>query len=491
MQHHLDNQPNQIPPLHEPEGATWAAHEFGPAALPDERLRQRLILMATQFGNHPTASIPEACGDWADTKAAYRFFDNEAVESPALLAAHHQATRERIKPHPVVLVPQDTTAFTFSHHPQTQGLGPIGHQADGAQGLLRHQALALTEGGEALGVIFARFWARDPKDFHKAQKRYERTVAEKESSKWRAGWQATVALARQVPQTQFISLCDREGDVYELMQAAVETDCPNAGLLVRLQHNRKVKSAAVEESAERPWGKLDACLRSQPVAATLRIQVPRQEDRPARPAVLEVRFCAVRLHPPKRKPHLPALPVYAVEARETAPPKGEAAIGWQLLTTWPVTTASEAIRCVQWYAKRWQIEVFHKVLKSGCRVEQRQLESAERLQRMLGVYVVVAWRILALTIAAREHPELPVNIWLEEAEWQTLACWVNRALTPLKAPPTVNEAVLWIAKLGGFLARKGDGMPGPICLWRGLRRLRDLTAGFMLAKTLASSKRCG
>jgi len=491
MRNHLENRPTPRHPIHEPPSATWAAHEFGPASLPDERLRRRLILMATQFGEHPSATIPEACGDWPSAKAAYRFFDNEAVESQALLAAHHQATLERIKTHPVVLVPQDTTAFTFSPHPPTQGLGPIGDQVDGPQGLLMHHALALTEGGEPLGVIFAKFWARDPADFHKAQKRYERTLEEKESGKWLAGWRATEAVARQVPQTQFISIGDREGDVYEVLQAAVETDCPNVGLLVRLRHNRKVKSAAADESSEPPWGKLDACLRSQPVAATLRIQVPRQEDQPARPAVLEVRFCALTLHVPKRKPHLPALPVYAVEARETDPPNGVEAICWQLLTTRPVTTAQEAIRCVKWYAKRWQIEVFHKVLKSGCQVEQRQLGTAERLQRMLGVYVVVAWRILALTIAAREHPELPVSIWLAEAEWQTLACWAKSAPTPPKQPPTVKAAVLWIAKLGGFLARKGDGQPGPICLWRGLRRLRDLTSGFMLAVSLNARRRCG
>lgn len=491
MRNHLENQPTATPPGHDTPSTTWATHEFGSAALPDPRLRQRLILMATQFADHPTASIPEACGPWADTKAAYRWLDNEAVESPVLLAAHQQATVSRMRRHALVLVPQDTTSFNYSHHPQTQGLGPIGDEVDGPQGLLLHHALALTEGGEPLGVIFAKMWARDPADFHKAQKRYERTLEEKESVKWLEGWQATEGVARQMPQTQLVNICDREGDVYEVMQAAVETDCPNAHLLVRLRHNRKAQALPPTEAAHTPWGKLEACVREQPVAATLRIRVPRHEDQPERGAVLEIRFCRLTLHPPKRKPDLPTLRVYAVEAWEVDPPAGVKAICWRLLTTRPVTTAREAIRCVKWYAKRWQIEVFHKVLKSGCRVEQRQLETAERLQRMLGVYLVVAWRVLALTIAAREHPELPVSIWLEEAQWQTLACWVHNTSTPPEQPPSVQAAVLGIAKLGGFLARKSDGSPGPICLWRGLRRLKDLTSGFMLAKSLMARKRCG
>lgn len=490
MQQHLENQKTSAT-TDEPQAHTWAQQEFGPASLPDARLRHRVILMATQFAQHPSASIPEACGNWKMAKGAYRFFDNEAVEPQALLAAHQQATLERMKAQSLVLVPQDTTSFNYSSHPHTQGLGPIGDEVDGPQGLLMHHALALSEGGEPLGVIFARFWARDPEDFHKAQKRYERTLEEKESVKWLEGWRATEAAARQMPQTRLISICDREGDVYEVMQAAAETDCPNVGLLVRLRHNRKVEPSSPDPSSEQSGGKLEACLRSQPRAATLRVQVPRHEDQPTRQAVLEVRFCELTLQPPKRKPHLPALRVYAVEAREIHPPSGVKPICWQLLSTLPVSTAQEAVRCVKWYAKRWQIEVFHKVLKSGCRVEQRQLESADRLERMLGVYVVVAWRILALTIAAREHPELPVSIWLEEAEWQTLACWAQHTPTPPKQSPTVKEAVLWIAKLGGFLARKGDGQPGPICLWRGLRRLKDLTSGFMLAKSLHARKRCG
>lgn len=487
MRKHGDGKATEQSPK---EGATrgWAEHEFRSAALPDRRLHRRLIRMTTQFGNHPTAAIPEACEAWSATKAAYRFFDNAAVESQALLASHQQATVERMKAHPVVLVPQDTTSLNYASHPQTTGLGPIGDEVDGPQGLLLHHALALSEEGLPLGELYSKLWARDPEDFGKAQKRRQLPLDEKESVKWWEGWQATVAAARQMPATLVISICDREGDVYEVMEAVAKTDCPNVGLLVRLRHDRKVEPPDPAEPAAPSWPRLVARLSSQPVAATLRVQVPRQEEQAARTAVLEVRYCALTLQAPVGHRHLPALRVYAVQAREIQPPAGMEPICWQLLSTRPVTTAQEAIRTVRWYAKRWQIEVYHKVLKSGCQVEQRQLESFARLERMLAVYMVVAWRVLAMTIAAREYPELPVSIWLEEAEWQTLVCHVKQTPILPKQCPTVKEAVLWIAKLGGFLARKGDGQPGPICLWRGLRRLKDMTSGFMFALILIARK---
>jgi hypothetical protein len=490
MRTHLDPRSSK-PQRHEPTYEPWAEREFGPECVPDRRLHRRLIQMATQFGKHTNAAIPEACEAWPATKGAYRFFDNEAVASEALLASHQQATVERMRNHPVVLVPQDTTSLNFSSHPRTTGLGPIGDTVDGPQGLWLHHALALSQDGLPLGELYSKLWARDPADFHKSRHCPKRLLEEKESVKWLEGWQATVAAARQTPQTLVISVCDREGDVYEVMHEAALTDCPNVGLLVRLRYDRQVAAPEVEGAPEASLPRLVASWSAQPVAAILRVQVPQHAGQAARTAKLEVRFGAWELQPPAHKSYLPAWRVYAVQAREIKAPAGVEPICWQLLSTRPVTQVQAAIRLVQWYAQRWQIEVYHKVLKTGCQVERRQLETAARLGRMLAVYLVVAWRVLALTIAAREHSELPVSIWLEEAEWQTLACWAEPATGLPAQPPKVKEAVLWIAKLGGFLARKSDGQPGPICLWRGLRRLKDLTAGFILARSFISRKRCG
>lgn len=464
--------------------SSWAEQEFVSQCVPDLRLHKRLIRVTTQLAENPTGSIPEACENWNGARGAYRFFDNGSVDSKSLLASHKQATVERMKTHAVVLVPQDTTSFNFTSHKNTRGLGPIGDKANGPQGLMLHHALALSEEGLPLGGVHFDLWARSRADFGKAKKRKKLSLKDKESVKWLKGWRATVEAARQTPQTLVISICDREGDVYEVLEEASSSDCPNVGLLVRLRHDRSVELAAPEGADEVALSKLQATLSSLPLAATLTVQVPRHEDQAARTAVLEVRFSVFTVQAPVAKGHLPAIQVYAVQAREIQAPAGVEPICWELLSTRPVTTAAQAIRMVKWYTKRWQIEVYHKVLKSGCQVEQRQLETVERLERMLAVFMIVAWRVLAMTIAAREYPQLPVSIWLEEAQWQTLYCWVHKTAQPPKQCPTVKEAVLWIAKLGGFLARKGDGHPGPMCLWRGLRRLNDLTDGFILSRSL-------
>ena len=157
------------------------------------------------------------------------------------------------------------------------------------------------------------------------------------------------------------------------------------------------------------------------------------------------------------------------------PPKGAKAICWRLLTTLPVETAAAAVEKVRWYAQRWQIEIIHKVLKSGCKVEQRQLETAARLRRVVVVDLIVAWRVLALCKAGRETPEGLASDWLSANEWRALWCYMNETPRSPRTAPSLRQVVRWIAQLGGFLGRRGDGEPGPIVLWRGLQQLRAIT----------------
>ena len=185
-------------------------------------------------------------------------------------------------------------------------------------------------------------------------------------------------------------------------------------------------------------------------AATLAVLVGRRGDQPSRLARLSIRFCRVQLKAPRRKADQPAIELWAVEAREITPvPKGAARILWRMLTTLPVTHGQEAIQKVRWYAQRWQIEVLHKVLKSGCQIEQRQLETAPRLERVLSLDLVVAWRILALCKAARETPDDPISNWLPYAQWQALCAYMYRRTTPPKAIPGVQEAVRWLRAHAG------------------------------------------
>ena len=463
------------------EPAEWASREFGQAVLSDARHRRRLCLMATAFAQMPTAPIPQACPNAAETKAAYRFLENEAISPQALRAGHQQATLERVRRHPLVLAIQDTTTLNYTTHPKTQGLGPIGSRGGPLIGLLLHSTLALTPSGQPLGFLHNAVRARSGAG--KLAHRHRRKLEHKESYKWVESLQACQALASQCPQTQLVNVADREGDLYELFaQALAVPAASRVHLLVRARHDRKLADQA---------GKLWAEVGRQPVAATLSVLVGRKGDQPSRVAQLQLRFGPVNLRGPSLATGSPSLQVWAVEAREVSASPGATPILWRLLTTLPVTSAQAAAQKVGWYAQRWQIEVIHKILKSGCQIEQRQLETAKRLERVLAIDLVVAWRILALCKAARELPEDPISDWLPTAQWQALYCYVTRRTTPPKQPPGVRQAVRWIAQLGGFLARKGDGEPGVKTLWRGMQQLEAMSKMWRLFRPEERREKCG
>ena len=458
--------------------APWAVHALAGLRLSDERLMRRAQLIMTQMGQRPGDSLPQACGNWSQTKAAYRFLDNDAVDPQRLLAAHTEAALGRMRAHAVVLALQDTTTLNYSAHPQTQGLGPISNNRDKTVGLLLHSTLAVTVSGEPLGLLSAVARVRDPRQFgssRRAQRRNGRPIAQKESRRWLESLSICQTLALACPHTTILNVADREGDIYEMLAQGL---LPNEGrpvhVLVRSQHNRNLPG-----QDQRLWKHLGG----QPLAGTMSVRTPRKTGVASRMATLSIRFAGVTLQAPCLKEGQPSLKIWAVEAREDHPPKGSAPIHWRLLTTLPVTTAQEAIEKTQWYGQRWQIEVLHKTLKSGCQVERRQLETAERLRRVLMLDLIVAWRVLHLRKAGRETPEASAESFLGEAEWTVLWRYFNRDATSHPRPPTFRQAARWIGQLGGFLGRKSDGEPGPVVLWRGLQRLHDMTQAWILLNT--------
>jgi hypothetical protein len=458
----------------QPADAGWAAHEFALAPLPDQRLVSRLITLATDFALQPTASLPQACGSWSKTKAAYRFFDHDGLTPEDVLVSHVQATVHRAAAHPLVLCVQDTTRLNYSTHPQTKGLGPIGNNRDKTIGLFLHSTLALTPTGEPLGLLHAQSWARSTATFGRSSHARNRTPRDqKESQKWLDSFTACQTLAAQGPDTTLVNVGDREGDLYDLFVAAQApaegSVVPRVQLLVRAQHDRQVAH---------PQKSLGDFLAAQRGAGRLKIKGPRQDGQPGRLATLAIRYAPVTLCAPDLKGDQPSLTLWAVEARETRPPKGATPICWRLLTTLPVTSLAAAVEKIRWYAQRWQIEVRHKVLKRGCQVEQRQLETAARLQRVVRVDLIVAWRVLALCKAGRATPNGLASDWLSAAEWRALTCDMQERTKPPRRAPSVRQAVRWIAQLGGFLGRRRDGEPGPIVVWRGLQQLRAITAAW-------------
>lgn len=446
--------------------ADWAINEFGEADLGDTRRTDRLVALATVLAEQPAASLPEACEDAAMLKGAYRLLENGAVQPAAILASHVQATLERVSSAPLVLAVQDTTELDYSQHPATQDLGPIGNGF--GYGMLVHTTLAVTPDGVPQGVLAQEDWVRDPAETGKKHRRKQVPITEKESQKWLRGLAALNALAQQCPQTQFLSVADREGDVFELFGAE---RAANVALLVRAAQDRRVAAA------DGAVGRLRASLAGQPVGCTRTVPVARRGTQPARMARVQVRWQQVTLPVPRNRHggQLEAVTLWALWAHEESPPPGVEALDWLLLTTLALPDQPTAAHLLDWYACRFVIERWHLVLKSGCAIEARQLESRAALQRGLALYSVIAWKVLCATLLARTTPDLPCTVLLEEAEWQALYCAIHRTTQPPATPPTLAQAVRWIAKLGGFLGRKGDGEPGPTVLWRGFQHLTDLT----------------
>jgi len=470
--------PRLLPAVRMQPPADWAEEEFGRCRL-GGRLTQRLLTIARDFWNRPMAKIPEASGSATKTQAAYRFLAHDDVRFETLMQPHYAASEQRISElaeGAVVLVPQDTTSLNYTGLPATVGLGPIGTTVDGAQGLHLHSSLAVTAQGVPLGFLDAQCWVRDREAFGKKAQRHELPIEQKESYRWIKSYQAVAAVQKRNLHLKLVSVGDREADIYELFAEAAR-DPAGPKLLVRAKHNRKVQ----DESA-----RLFETIQAQPIAGYQSVHIARHKDRPAREAELAIRFAALTLCAPPDKPQLPAIALWVVLAREEDAPTGAEPIEWLLLTTVAVENFEQACERVAWYTQRWNIEVFHRTLKSGCLIEDRQLGEVERLEACLAIDMVVAWRIFYLVKLGREVPDVPCDAFYDTDEWQVLVANHNSKHSaknhlPSDPPPPLREANRMVAKLGGFLGRKSDGEPGTETLWRGLQRLDGMTEGWRLA----------
>jgi hypothetical protein len=453
----------------------WAEQEFGRVRLRDGRHRQRLLVVARDFYAQPQANIPQACQSRAKTKAAYRLFGHKAVTMEAILSSHYHSTMERIAHQnmKVVLAVQDTTSFNYDTHPDMEGLGPINTRVDGAQGILMHDTMAYSAEGTAMGLVDIQVWARDPKEFGKSAKRYERPISQKESYKWLKSFEAAARLQRQLGSaTAVVSVGDREADVYELFLLA-QKDPLHPKLLIRAEQDRRLK-----DSDANLW----RYMQSQAVAGKRELSVRQKKGRAARRCLLEVRFAPVELRAPKRHPSLAPIAAWAIYVTEANPPSSKEAIEWMLLTTLEVTSYEQALEKIDWYNKRWGIEEYHRALKSICRIENRQLGDRTVWQNCLAIDLVVAWRIEHIKKLARTAPLAPCSIAFEEHEWQALLAFKRPDQALPSIPPNLREITRLTAELGGFLGRSGDGEPGSQTLARGLQRLQDIAAAFLLFK---------
>lgn len=475
-------------------GCGWAQSEFRDVNLGDERLRKRLIKLADSLSESPESPINQACNTWPEAKAAYRFFQNDDVYEKDISASHVRQTIKRAKMQDMILSIQDTRYFSYTNHKKTTGLGVISKRPGtnvkeiSSLGVIMHTAFCVTTEGLPLGILDQNIFSRKPipEDLRANKKRSHNTnvaIEDKESARWLDSLKRMhVAVKDSNVNVRVVTVCDREGDFYELIELV--NNLEGASILVRARGDRMInKSSRYTEKTDcRLW----SYIQGLPNQGTIEVEIPAKDQKPARTAVLETRFGSFKMNPPRnllrhKTEVLPDIDLNAVYVMERNPPEGEEPLEWMLLTDLPVNTFDEAVEKVRWYCLRWRIEVFHKILKSGLRVEQCRLQTADRLIRYLTVMSIIAWRIYWITLIARTNPELPCTPLLAEDEWKVLYSKIHRTKSYPKTPPRIREVVRWIAMLGGFLARKGDGEPGVITLWRGWKRLFDLSEGWSLA----------
>ncbi|MDX6012219.1 IS4 family transposase [Cupriavidus necator] len=445
--------------------ADWASEEFAEASLGDARLSQRLVALARQLAISPHTSLPQALSP-AELKAAYRFFDNDQVDTNVVLAPHIAQTLHRMEQLPVVLAIQDTTEFNLTHLHATEGLGRC--TGGNERGFLMHSLLAVSPEGLPLGVLGMKTWTRAEATKGSAAQRKSRPVHEKESAKWIEGLAHLSALKSRCAQTQLVGIGDRESDVYELF-AAERPD--GVDWLVRAAWNR---------CARHPQRYLWQAVLDTPAAGYTELLIPARGARTLRTARLTLRYAPVRLQPPQTRAGLPEQNVFAVHVIEDEPPAGIEPLEWMLLSSVPTHSPEQALERLQWYARRWTIETWHRVLKSGCRIEARQFGTLERFVRATSLFAVIAWRILYTTLLARLDGDLPCEVVLQPIEWQALYCRVHRTTRPPDKVPSLNQAVLWIATLGGYLNRRSDPPPGATVIWRGFFVLHEITEMFRI-----------
>lgn len=451
----------------------WVETEVGGANLGDKRRTRRAVQTLQTFWNRPNASIPEASGSAAEVQGIYGLLSAPTTSAEAIREAHADATAKRFANCEEVLILQDTTELSFNTLEATEGLGPL--SGEHSRGLMMHSALVVDPAGVPQGLLHQQVWARDPDEVGKRHSRRKRPIEEKESQKWLTT--VRVCQERLPASTKAWIVGDSESDIYELLAMPRR---PGVELLIRATHNRRVRGS---EGVAYLWDSAHAA----PVAGTITVELQRTPKRQARTAELEVRLCPeLQILRPKHKQKntdVEAVSVSVVLVRELGElPPGAERVEWLLVSTKPLTDFAAALSAVEAYVARWKVERYHYTLKSGCQVEKLQLEHADRIERAVALYSIVAWRLLFITYLARMTPDLPCTVALDDDEWKVL----HRMAHPGKRLPlqamNLQDAVRQIALLGGFLGRRSDGNPGVKVLWRGLRRLTDFVLAY---RTLA------
>ena len=466
------------------EGEGWAQQEFGGAKLGDRRLSERLVQSARTLATMPGQAFSSvARGDWAAVKGYYRLIDqpdDAQLSVAAIMAPHRERTVQRMKAHPTVLCIQDGTDLNYTGLAQCDGLGVMGANQTGARGLglHLHSTLVVSTEGVPIGVLNAQFTAPMVKSAQDKRPSREIPIEDKKNFAWIAGLRECVALSKELPHTRQVCVMDREADFFELFDEQRKTG--KVELLVRAKHDRVMTGES----------HLFEAVRQSAVQGAFQVVVPRQSERPKkskqkartateqRTADVQLRYLQVELPAPSNQKEKKPILLWVVHLREPSAPEDAKPLEWFLLTTCAIHSIDDAQACLSWYCLRWRIEDWHRVLKTGCRIEDLAHHSAERLERAIAINLVIAWRIMLMTLLGRACPELPAQILLSEIEVTVLNAFAKQnRITP---PANLGDAVRLVARLGGYLGRNNDPPPGHQIMWQGYSVLQLLCLGFSL-----------
>lgn len=427
----------------------------------DVRRNERFVTIINNVSSQPGASIPKQNRRWYDTKATYEFFKNKDVSIEGLQKTMMEYGATKASDEMTLLIAHDISNISYNDL-QADGLGYLDNKE--GQGILCYSSLAATTEGLPLSLLYQHTWTRPFEELGKSIKRKQRAFEDKESYRWYEGMSEVNKLLGD--NIHKIHIADREADVYELFFHAFAS---NTDLLIRARHNRSLSNGS------HLWDSLA----EQPMAAIVDLDIPDKTGKKKLKVKAEVRYHQVEiLRPQNNKNSYESVTLTAIEIKENS--NEQDIIHWKLLTTLEVNSIDSVLQCIKWYTYRWLIERFHYVLKSGTKIEQLQLKDAVSLQKAIAVYSMAAFRVMQLVYESRHHPDVSCTVVLTTAQWQTLYMLIHESNQIPKKPPSLQQAVMWIGKLGGHLGRKSDGPPGLKTVWLGYQQLCHAASVYVL-----------
>lgn len=463
----------------------WVDEEMTELNTGDERLNKRAKSVISVVMKKPNMPFTNQFQTTAELKACYRLFDSDLITSESLLKPHLTKTIERIKTHDVVVISSDTSSVNYTTRSSNPDSGYL--SANNAQGFFLHTSLATTLDRVPLGVVSSKFWAREKEKSENKTHRDYLPIEEKESFKWIESYCIANEVANLSKTTEVIYVADKEADIIDLWEEGCRAlEQKHAShLVVRCNHNR-----AVLPTLENDKKKLFDFGKKAPVVGMCEFELrDRKTHKILRTVRQEIKASPVSICPAYRSGvNRRQVDLNLVFLHEIDPPEGVKPVFWYLLTTLPVATQEDVTKVIQAYLARWDIEVLFRTFKTGCRVENRSLRTADRLYPMFALFLIIAWRINYLSRLCRTNPNLPCTVFFSETEWKAAWAAITKSAEPRTTVPTIQEMIIIVARLGGYLNRKNDPAPGPTVIWRGLEYLHGFAEAWEILQSTAETQ---